>query len=59
MIKVGVASVSAFLEPSAAASTTTAFAGLLMTAALGTPSTAAYRRCTRRPGHFCGHAGVK
>ena len=35
MLKVGVAKISAFLEPSAAASTTTAFAGFIDGATLG------------------------
>ena len=59
MIKVGVTEVSTFLEPSAAASTTTESAGLIETAALRTPFTAAYCRFTRRHGHFCGYAGAK
>ena len=59
MIKVGVAKISTFFEPSAAASTTAELAGLLKAAALGTPFAAAYCRFNRRPRHFCGHAGAK
>ena len=59
MIKVGITEVSTFLEPSAAASATTELAGLLETAALGTSFIATYRRCSRRPGRFCGNPGVK
>ena len=58
MIKVGVTSVSAFLEPSTAASATTELAGLLETAALGAPFTAVYRGYARRES-FCGHVYVE
>ena len=59
MIKVGVTEVSTFLEPSAAASTATEFAGFLGNTALGASFTADNLGCTRRPGQFCGHVGVE
>ena len=58
MIKVFVASISALIEPSTAASATTEFAGFLDSAALRT-TLAAYRGCTCRCGRFCGHESVK
>ena len=59
MIKVGVTEISTFLEPSTSASATAEFAGFLGNTALGASFTAACRRYTRRPGRFCGYAGVK
>ena len=56
MIKVGVASVSTFLEPSSAASTTAEHAGFLGNTTLGTSFTASNHGFTRR---FCGYVGVK
>ena len=54
MIEVCVAGISAVLEPSTAASATTAFAGFLDSAALGTPFGAG-QGCTRCRGRFCGN----
>ena len=57
MIKVCVADITTFLEPSTAAGTTTEFAGFLDSAALGT-TFAVYRGYSCRHGCFCGHEGV-
>ena len=53
MLKLRVARVSAFVEPSASAKTATAFAGGLVDAALGTYA------WNRRGGAYYGHAHIR
>ena len=58
VLKPGVAGISALLEPSTAAKTTTAFAGLVAHTTLGASRTACHGCASSRRGCFGGHAGV-
>ena len=58
MLKLCVADISAFLEPSTTASTTTEFPGFLDSAALRAPAAGAYREYTLVRGYFCRDSDV-